>query len=164
MGMVHKRGASEVSPPDPSRRRIIQRGAVAAGAAWVAPTILSMSTAGALTTTCYGFKLDSACTCTGQTSDGVACDGSFAAAVTANGAIGACPPAGVITALSGCGDDGSITVRSGCSIAFLQIKPGGPDQPDCVTFCDGCGSQTVSWTNPVRFGISHINVIVCCVS
>jgi hypothetical protein len=145
-----------------SRRTLIKRGAVAAGAAWVAPTILSMNTAGAQTRTCYAFKLNSSCGCTPATSDG-SCGPGLANAVAANGAIGACPPAGVVTAVSGCNDDGCITVRSGCTIQYLEMQPGGPSTP-CVTFCNGCGSQTVCWTNPVTQGVSHLNVVICCLS
>jgi hypothetical protein len=145
-----------------SRRTLIKRGAVAAGAAWVAPTILSMNTAGAQTRTCYAFKLSAGCTCAAATAD-PSCGGGFAAAVGANGAIGACPPAGVVTAVSGCNDDGCITVRSGCTIQYLEMQPGGPSTP-CVTFCNGCGSQTVCWTNPVTQGVSHLNVVICCLS
>jgi hypothetical protein len=157
-----------------TRRQLIQRGAIAAGAAWVAPTVLSMNPAGAQASTCYSFKLTgSGCSCTGETGD-PSCGAdvspagqTFEAAIAATGASAACPPAGTITSLSSCDDDGSITVRSGCTVEFLQVKRGGqpgPTPPTCTTQCYQCGATTVNWTNPVANAISHLNVIICCTS
>ena len=155
----------------PGRREVIKRGAAAAGAAWVAPTIISMEVAGAATTGCYAFRIvcpDTSCSLPSLTSDCTSQTGqTFEAAIIALAATGSDPCS---AALSGgaaitsgtCTGGGTLEVTGpGCTINFLMTA-GGAIVASCVT--EQATTDTPSTS--VMFGggdaVPVLYVIVCC--
>lgn len=146
-----------------SRRALIKKAALVGGAAWVAPTILNVSAAGAATVSCYSFKLDQ--------SDGGCVGGSGGACPPPNESVG-CPSFGangVVISATGysTGSTFQIKLKPGCSVHWLSIKAGN----NCVNMCASeaaCTSfhnaQTNTWTftQNTGKGNSHVSLKVCC--
>ncbi len=133
------------------RRNLIKKGALAAGAAWAAPAVLSTA-AGAQNRTCYFVKRDAG------TSN---CNGSDPS--------GRCASPSVSTT-SGCGESSllsftvgtesaSASVAAGCQIIEMQVKAG----TACNIVPASGTSATVTRANsPDGKEISHVNVVWCC--
>jgi hypothetical protein len=171
--MPETTGAPDEQRDGISRRALIRRAAATGAVAWAAPTILHMSAAGAQTQSCYAFKLEGGCVCPGggglnpgPPPNDPACAGTpgfntaLAAAIAANSAQLACPPAGTIVSAVGCNASATatITLRQGCTFAFTGGKAG----PDCFVSGNGVGTNTTTITAPGQQGLSHVVLVVCC--
>jgi hypothetical protein len=149
-----------------SRRALIKKAALVGGAAWVAPTILNVSAAGAATVQCYSFKLDA------SSNDPNDCEASSGGACPPPSSSVGCPSfgsGGVVLSKSGYSSGSTFTIRlkTGCSVQYLAMKAG----TNCLSKCSsesGCSSYRNAATNTWTFtqntgnGNSHISLKVCC--
>ena len=133
------------------RRSLIKKAALAGGAVWVAPIVLS-SRAGAAQHVCYFVKLDAGWTaCTGHDPSNGACVDTF-------------------NTQSGCGDPrlafavttegATATVTGRCVIEEMQVKAGTNCNP--VNFNSVTNASVTRADSPDGKGISHVSVIYCC--
>lgn len=135
------------------RRELIKKGAIATGAVWAAPLVLT-STAGAATT-CYFAKIN-------RTEPGVY--------YFADGGCGIAdgdyptPPAGVSYSITVMEDYAEASVPAPCYIQTFQLRTGGPGGAvNCRTpVAGGPSTHYMRLDNPVTNAISHANLVFCC--
>lgn len=171
MGEMEEHGEAS-----PSRRRLIKTGVAATGVAFVAPQILNTAVAGAMTTTCYAFKLQTNNVCSGDLNpsgpNDPSCDAAFnsqlASAANAGDTLSLDCAAGaalVNVDSGGQGTNGSTISVTGdnCVLTFAGFKAANTcyanGDPSVVIAGD---DKSVTFTTPGPQAISHMTFVVCC--
>lgn len=169
---------SAENPAGVDRRTLLKRGAIATGAATVAPQILRASVAGAQTTICHAVKYEPNCAALGPSLD-PSCPAAMNNEIAA--ALGGAPNQGCPAPITVSGVNtatGTITVTDpACEIRFVGFKAGneGPSNGGCYwRGPNGPGQSgndpgavvtltptSATIASPLH-DISHITVVVCC--